>query len=193
MAEPGNHPKTGVMGSRRLFVALWPDPGTARVLSRIAARAHALCGGRPMRSDTLHLTLAFLGTVAGDRIPPLCEMIRTWAPRGGELVLDRFGRFKGPRIVWAGPSEPWPAWLDALHAELWARLRQLGFPTSDEPFRPHVSLLRKAGPADPAPLGGGRPIAWRPRRCVLVASMPRETGSYYEALAECAVAPGDAP
>ncbi|MER1966691.1 RNA 2',3'-cyclic phosphodiesterase [Castellaniella sp. GW247-6E4] len=189
MTEPGNHPKDGAR-PRRLFVALWPDPQTVRALSHPVARAHALYGGRPMRADTLHLTLAFLGPVPGDRIPPLCAMIRAWAPLGGELVLDRFGRFKGPRIVWVGPSEPWPAWLGALHADLWAGLEDLGFPAAGEAFRPHVSLLRRAGPGDLATLGGVRPVVWRPRRCVLVASTPRETGSYYEALAECVVAPG---
>uniref|UniRef100_UPI00333F7A58 RNA 2',3'-cyclic phosphodiesterase n=1 Tax=Castellaniella defragrans TaxID=75697 RepID=UPI00333F7A58 len=170
-------------------MALWPDPATVRALSRQAARAHALCGGRPMRADTLHLTLAFLGTVAGDRIASLRAMVRSWTPRGGELVLDRVGRFKGPRIVWAGPADPWPAWLDALYMDLWDRLGRLGFAGAGDRFRPHVSLLRKAGPADLAPLAGERPIVWRPRRCVLVASVPRETGSYYEPLAECPVTP----
>lgn len=187
MTAPGNHPD-GDAQARRLFVALWPGPATARALAGRVGRARAVCGGRPMRTDTLHLTLAFLGTVAGDRVPALSGMIRQWAPRGGELVIDRVGRFDGPRIVWAGPSHPWPAWLDTLHADLWARLERLGFPATSDRFRPHVSLLRKAGPGDLSVLNAERPIVWRPRRCVLVASVPRETGSYYEALAECAVA-----
>lgn len=180
-------PPGGDAQARRLFVALWPGRAAARALAGRVRRARALCGGRPMRTDTLHLTLAFLGTVAGNRIPALSGMIREWAPRGGELVLDRIGRFEGPRIVWAGPAQPWPAWLDTLHADLWARLGRLGFPATGDRFRPHVSLLRKAGPGDLSSLNEARPIVWRPRRCVLVASAPHETGSYYEALAECAV------
>lgn len=176
--------------SRRLFLALWPGPAVARALANRVRRARALCGGRPMRTDTLHLTLAFLGSVPALQIPPLCQMVEAWRPRGGELVLDYVGRFAGPRIVWIGPTEPWPAWLDAMHARLLAQLARLDFTAPDDRFRPHVSLLRKAGPADLAPLNSDRPIVWRPQRCVLVASSPSEKGSHYEVLAECRVLPG---
>lgn len=184
------HPFDGNIQARRLFVALWPGPAVTRALTDRVRRAHALCGGRPMRADTLHLTLAFLGPVPEEQIAPLCQMVRDWRPLGGELVLDHVGRFAGPRVVWIGPTAPWPAWLDALHADLWRQLDALGQPGTDERFRPHVSLLRRAEPVDPTPLNGGRPIVWRPQRCVLVASSPRETGSYYEALAQCRVASG---
>ena len=150
-----------------------------------------------MRPDTLHLTLAFLGLQEPERIAHLCKMIRAWRPVGGEITLDQLGRFKGPRIVWIGPSAVEIPWLQALHAELWAALYSLGFAAPDEVFRPHVSLLRRAD-------GTGLPmrdkaqdrpgaIVWRPRRCALVASMPRESGSYYQTLAECEVGQRDTP
>src|SRR5690606_7323542 len=53
---------------RRVFFALWPDARTAAVLSGWAQDAHAMCGGRIMRPDTLHLTLAFLGMVPHARV-----------------------------------------------------------------------------------------------------------------------------
>lgn len=191
MTGPGNHPNTSV-GSRRVFVALWPDGQTARQLAARVDHAHAHWGGRPMRPDTLHLTLAFLGLQEPDRIALLCAMIRAWRPVGGEITLDQLGRFKGPRIVWIGPSALEIPWLQALHAELWSQLHSLGFASPDEVFRPHVSLLRRADGTgllmrdkaqDPQAA-----IVWRPRRCVLVASMPGESGSYYQTLAECEVA-----
>lgn len=191
MSDLRNHPnKTKVFNeysSRRLFVGLWPGADTVEALSIWAARAHALCGGRIMRPDTLHLTLAFLGSVDAQRVAALCEAVPTWQVRAGSLELNRFGRFKGPRIVWAGPSGRRVDWLDALHDELWERLGEMGFAPPGEVFRPHVSLLRNAGLGDVSRLVVEHPIIWTPMRCVLVASAPAETGSYYEVLGECGV------
>ncbi|CAM5788840.1 RNA 2',3'-cyclic phosphodiesterase [Castellaniella caeni] len=169
--------------TRRLFFALWPDADIVAALGPWARHAHDACGGRIMRPDTLHLTLAFLGSVDAQRIPELAELVRTCPAPGGTVTLNRFGHFRGPRIVWAGPSATLP-WLDTLHRTLWQGLARHGFPAPDETFRPHVSLLRKADTTDLGPLPTPCPIVWHARRLVLVASTPRETGSYYEVLAE---------
>ncbi|WP_323018887.1 RNA 2',3'-cyclic phosphodiesterase [Castellaniella sp.] len=173
--------------TRRLFFALWPDAAAVTELVGWARRAHDVCGGRRMQADTLHLTLAFLGSVAVERIPDLMNLLRMPRGPGGSLALDHFGRFRGPRIVWAGSSAPAP-WLAALHRSLWQDLARLGFPSADEPFRPHVSLLRKAEARDLSLLPAVRPIIWAADRLVLVASAPRETGSYYQRLGECRLA-----
>ncbi|CAM5206359.1 RNA 2',3'-cyclic phosphodiesterase OS=Castellaniella defragrans OX=75697 GN=HNR28_002155 PE=3 SV=1 [Castellaniella denitrificans] len=173
-------------GGRRVFFALWPDAGTAETLSGWARRAHAAFGGRVMRPETLHLTLAFLGTVPHDRVADLAALLDDAPLIGGPLRLDRYGRFRGPRIVWAGPSAPAP-WLAALHGWLWRALSRRGFARPDEPFRPHVSLLRGARPDDLDALPAPEPLDWTPRRCVLAASAPRPEGSFYEILAECAL------
>lgn len=196
MSDLRNHPnKAGVSpvgASRRLFIGLWPDAGTVRALSAWAARAHALCGGRIMRPDTLHLTLAFLGSVQADRMAALRAAVPGWRVRTGQLALTRFGRFKGPRIVWAGPAAARVEWLDEAHGALWGHLCAMGFTPPGEVFRPHMSLLRNAGPGVVSRLVVAQPIVWTPMRCVLVASTPAATGSYYEVLAECEVLPSDA-
>lgn len=168
---------------RRLFFALWPEADVVSALSDWARQAQALCGGRTMRPDSLHLTLAFLGAVETGRIAELQALLPHGGWQGGTLSLDRYGRFGGPRIVWAGSAQPAP-WLDDLHALLWRRLGTAGFSEPDEPFRPHLSLLRNAGLGDLSALSAPPPIVWTPRRLVLMASLPRESGSYYEMLAE---------
>ncbi|MBV6272680.1 RNA 2',3'-cyclic phosphodiesterase [Alcaligenaceae bacterium CGII-47] len=186
MSDLRNHPnKPQVYSSgatRRLFIGLWPDPSTVDILSSWALQAQALCGGRIMRADTLHLTLAFLGSVTAPQVAALREAVPTWRMQTGPLELSRFGRFKGPRIVWAGPSEQRIGWLDTLYGELWERLTVMGFTPPEAGFRPHVSLLRNAGPGDLSRLIVTQPHVWVPRRCVLVASTPAATGSYYEEL-----------
>lgn len=172
----------------RLFFALWPDADTVARLTAWARAAEELCGGRMMRPDTLHLTLAFLGATPRDQAEALIAQARHWTVSLAPLVLRDFGRFKGPRIVWAGPAadEGRPAWLDAVHDALWSRLEPLGWRRPAGIFRPHVSLLRNAGPGD---LGVLRrpPIAWTPSQCVLVASRPVRGMAYYDVLARLPV------
>lgn len=172
-------------GPQRLFFALWPSAETAAEISAWAHEAHALCGGRIMRTETLHMTLAFLGNTPAGKAAALVEAAPAWAVPSGTLELRHIGRFSGPRIVWAGPSanddERIP-WLDEAYATLWSFLENLGWQRPRAVFRPHVSLLRKAGACD---LGALRrpPIVWTPQRCVLVASRPSAQGSHYQILA----------
>src|SRR3546814_10607201 len=60
----------------RLFFALWPGPALAATLAHWAAQAQAACGGRAMRPDTLHLTLAFLGARSEEHTSELQSLMR---------------------------------------------------------------------------------------------------------------------
>ncbi|AEC21620.1 putative 2'-5' RNA ligase [Pusillimonas sp. T7-7] len=170
---------------QRIFFALWPSTADAADIMAWAHDAHRALGGRVMRAETLHLTLAFLGSTPADRVDELIRAVPSWPAPVAPVTLRRFGRFVGPRIVWAGPGvgedESLP-WLDRLHDELWNRLEALGWQRPDGHFRPHVSLLRKAGAGDLAPLHRP-PLVWTPEQCVLVASQPSDSGSYYQVLA----------
>ncbi|MFC4277226.1 RNA 2',3'-cyclic phosphodiesterase [Achromobacter aloeverae] len=152
----------------RLFFALWPDAATVRALAAWSAQAQATCGGRAMRAETLHLTLAFLGQVPAELVEPLIRLTlqRPFAP--GTLRLDRYGVFPRQRIVWAGPGDGAPA-LAAEVAALWRDLGALGDLRPDHPFRPHVTLLRNADTAAPPPPSPPA-LDWHYERCVLVQS-----------------------
>lgn len=186
----------------RLFFALWPDAATLRALTDWCAQAHAVCGGRVMRPETLHLTLAFLGQVPAGLVDPLIRLTRERPFAPGHLRLDRYGVFPRQGIVWAGPSDGAPA-LAAQVADLWRDLAALGTLRPDHPFRAHVTLLRnvaaKGGhaaakkghaasegghaagqaaalpPLPPAPPA----LDWRYDRCVLVQSV-QDGQSRYE-------------
>lgn len=169
----------------RIFFALWPSADDAARMMAWAHDAHAAVGGRIMREETLHLTLAFLGATPAEQVDALIDAVPDWRAPVGTLVLQRYGRFVGPRVVWAGPGigdADRVAWLDRLHDTLWRRLEAMGWTRPAGGFRPHVSLLRKAGPGElPEPQ---RPaLAWTPARCVLVASQPSDRGSHYRVLA----------
>lgn len=169
----------------RLFFGLWPSLQTADELMLWVRDAHALCGGRIMTPDTLHLTLAFLGSVPDDVAADLAQHAVLWPAQVGSMRLQRYGRFDGPRIVWAGPGQyegDYPGWLGDLYGQLWQRLEPYGFRPDHPVFRPHVSLLRRAGPGDLAALAQ-RTLSWVPAQCVLVASQPGNHASCYKVLA----------
>jgi len=175
----------------RLFFAYWPTPEKANEIAQWVDRAHALYGGRKMRTDTLHMTLAFLGQAEASQADELVKACADWTLPTGELVLSEPGRFHRAKVVWVGPGQPDHTatrltWLYQANQQLWEHLAPFGWRSQETEFRPHVSLLRNAGAGDLAELSA-RPVDWAPGRCVLVASRPTQVGSHYSVLAEVPV------
>jgi len=167
--------------TRRIFFALWPEAAVARQLHALGGAAHAVCGGRRMRLDTLHMTLAFLGDVDAARFDAACAAADEIAQKLGAgdtpMLIDRLAHWKHNHIVWAGCDEA-PAAVGALAVELAAALRQRGFQLDSRPFAAHVTLLRNAR------CGGELPpmaaFEWPVRDFVLVQSQLDPAGAQYE-------------
>lgn len=155
----------------RLFFAVWPDAGAAARLAALAGEVAIVCGGKPVPAGKIHLTLAFLGETAPDRALEAVEVARAvrFAPLG--LVLDSVGSFRAARVAWAGSLAP-QIGLEALQADLAARLRAAGFALEDRPFATHVTLSRRVLRA--VPRARIDPIAWTVDAFTLVRS---ETGT----------------
>lgn len=151
------------------------------MLASWAAQAHAACGGRVMRPDTLHLTLAFLGAVETSRVAELAATTRTQRIPPGHTRLDRYGAFPRLGIVWAGPAHTGGD-LQDTHDSLWRWLQPLGWHPPQHAFRPHVTLLRHASrlpPPDTPP----SPVEWRYHGYMLVESQPDTGTARYRILA----------
>lgn len=162
----------------RLFFALWPGPTLATALARASSAAQAVCGGRAMRPDTLHLTLAFVGKVAAAQLPALRAAAGAVCGRACAFTLDRLGYWPGPRVVWAAPAEV-PAALGALADDLAQQVRAAGLSLPARPWQPHVTLLRRVGS------GAGLPALprlppWQAQAFVLVRSRLGAAGATYE-------------
>lgn len=205
---------SGSRDSLRIFFALWPDARALDALLPWQARAHAHCGGRLMRPDTLHVTLAFLGQATHEQVAALVAHTRGDRIEAGEILLSRYGTFPKQGIVHACPgldrsgldthdagtsgadasgmSLPHKAESDirALHAlndRLWTALETLGWQREPRPFRPHATLLRKADCSSlPAP--PAEPVPWVYRHYVLVSSEPERGAAHYRILARSAEA-----
>lgn len=140
----------------RLFIALWPDPGVREALREWRDGFPWPKSASPVRTEQLHVTLHFLGNFPRVRLP--------------ELVAGIDVRFKPFRLNFGHP-ELWhggiavlepdavPESLLALHDALGETLERLGLPLEARPYRPHVTLARRAGPVL-APIQGP-PILWQ--------------------------------
>jgi len=168
----------GMADRQRLFFALWPDKPVRDALLRLRRHLPAV-SGRPTHREDLHVTLAFLGSVDADRQRCVETVADGIAAPSFDLVIDRFGYWARPRILWCGPSDT-PEALGRLVGELQADLTDCGFEPEDRPYAAHVTLARKAEkmtfPAfDPS-------VSWPVREFVLVASRSGGEPPRYEVL-----------
>lgn len=125
----------------RLFLALWPPQ---ELLPELVAHADAWqwpSQARRTRTERLHVTLHFIGNVPSHRLLYLCKDLCVDWP-GDTLVLDRGTVWRGGIAVLEASTVP-PA-LAALHSALAQKLRALDLPVEERPYRPHVTLARKA-------------------------------------------------
>ena len=161
----------------RLFFALWPDEAVRAQLAHWARELHAVCGGRLVRTENLHLTVAFLGNVEDAQIAEVEGAASEVTPCSTSLVLDQPGYWKHNRISWAGASTV-PAEIEMCVAELRSALARshIGFDTKG--FVSHVTLLRDA--REPRAMPALDPIEWRLDGFALVQSVTLPQGSRYE-------------
>ena len=89
----------------RLFFALWPSAAECAALSAWHSPLRKLCGGRVMRTDTLHSTLVFLGDVEESRLEVLRLVAKGSNCRGFELKLTTAHYWGHNHIVYAAPDE----------------------------------------------------------------------------------------
>lgn len=160
----------------RLFLAVWPPPAVCDALAAHQRLWQWPEAARTTPPERLHLTLHFIGAVPAARIDALTLGLRTrFAPF--ELTLAQPEVWPGGIAV-LRPQQA-PAALQALHAQLARKLHELALPVDARPWRPHVTLARKAqGARRPASNAG---IVWPARAgYALVRSLPG--GSGYQAL-----------
>ena len=156
----------------RLFFALWPDDATRAAFDQIAANLHANWGGRRMLSDTLHMTLAFLGDTPIARLDALRELAATVPGEAFTLQLDRPGCWQHNHIGWLGLASAPPA-LMQLVKDLRQAMKASKFAFDEKRFVPHITLCRNAQ-CGPSP--SCQPVVWRAQDFVLLASRKQRPG-----------------
>lgn len=118
----------------QLAIDHWCTVALSAALDRIPARNY-------------HMTLAFLGEVAGNRLDSLVQHADQVlaalqpGPEDRNIRIDQTGYFAKPGIFWIGPSQ-WPKTLTQLAQSLQQAGNRIGCPASRQSFQPHISLIR---------------------------------------------------
>ena len=154
-----------------------------RAMAEATREAAGASGGRPVPAGNLHVTLAFLGSVAEQRFAALAEVARAGArgPAGDplELSFDHLEYWRAAQLLCAaaaGPSAP----AAALAGRLQARLRARGFAPDLKPFRPHVTVVRKV--SRPGRSAKMDPVTWSFTQLALIESRTLPDGAVYSVI-----------
>ena len=154
----------------RAFVALRPPADVLAAVDEAVAAGRAVSPGlRWAPEEQWHLTLRFLGPVAG--LAAVVEALRTAVghKEAFSFRLGGAGAFPVPkraRVVWIGAVEGRGAVVD-LAGAVSAALGSVGYGAEARGFRPHLTLARLKVPADvgpvlaaigPDPVGEGFPV-----------------------------------
>lgn len=146
----------------RLFVAVVPP---AEALAELGAVVDGLAtyrsGARPTARSRWHITVAFLGEVARERIPDATDALADAAARALPVRLrlaggGRFGRGRFA-VLWAGVDGAGDgdlASFGGLARSVRRELRRARLPYDDKPFRPHLTLARPGDRIDRGELAG---------------------------------------
>ncbi|WP_416874913.1 RNA 2',3'-cyclic phosphodiesterase [Kitasatospora sp. SC0581] len=129
----------------RLFVAVLPTTEALQGLADAVAPLRELPGAERLRwtgAEGRHLTLAFLGEVAAERLPELAAGLAAVAEVNPvhQLRIAGAGRF-GDRVLWAGvEGQAWA--LRRLAEAVTEATAEVTGATDDFAFHPHLTLAR---------------------------------------------------
>ncbi|WP_053062429.1 RNA 2',3'-cyclic phosphodiesterase [Photobacterium aquae] len=175
---------------QRLFFALEPDKNSADYPKLRQTLSGLPRNCRPVPVDNLHLTLAFVGSVA----PAVRQSLERSAARIApvpqfHICLDQLGYWARSRILWLGTSSPPPA-LQDLASQLRDTTAACGLPTEHRPYLPHITLA-KSVPGKPTPPVSTLPLRFHFRRFGLYISEPAPHGGSvrYTCIADWPLAP----
>ncbi len=162
----------------RLFFALWPESPARKALTAISESLRPQFNADWIRPGNLHITLAFLGDVDADRLGLAQAAADSVSVESFELSLDTLEYWRKPQVLCLTPSAI-PVPLMKLAQDLAAGLDARGFVLDQRPYRPHLTLARKARISlNETQLD--RTTLWTSDKFVLVESRQDGRGSVYE-------------
>jgi 2'-5' RNA ligase len=174
----------------RLFAALELPPShldaAVSVIERLRPQLEGIRWTDPAK---LHLTIKFMGSVPGDRLPDVIGICQKVAARHSpstlvERGLGAFSSWRRARVLWVGYEDPEGA-VGALARDLDGALGETGIARDERRLRLHLTLGRARTPVPLPDLEDDPPPALEPVMVdgfVLFRSHLGRSGSTYEAI-----------
>lgn len=131
----------------RLFIALWPADEERSAIAHWQSQWTWPERASVVAPERLHITLHFLGDVAPQQVRDLTYVLRRVPTPPFDLLLARHELWQHGVAVLRPESTP--TQLRALQARIGLALSAIGLPVEARPYRPHVTLARRATGATP--------------------------------------------
>jgi 2'-5' RNA ligase len=181
--QPAPQPEVDVVpespAAVRAFFALLPPADARARLADLGRDVARRARGRAVAPGHAHITLAFIGDVAGTAVAGLAAVGNALPREGFALEFSVLGAWRASGVAWVAPASLPPA-LGALHAALAQRLAAAGYIIEQRAFRPHVTLARRC--LQPIMRASITPIFWPVDRLHLMGSTLTPAGPVYREL-----------
>lgn len=162
---------------KRLFFALWPSDETRKQIIRInqSIKSSDL---KKVKQENLHVTLVFLGNVDTESEILLRQCVKDVSVQPFVLDFDQLNYWRKPRILCLSTHQVHSQLL-ILVDTLKCKIKQCGIKTDERPYKPHITLARKARKqVDVDTLS----IKWPAQAFCLVESCSTPEGVHYQVL-----------
>ena len=164
---------------QRVFFALWPNPSAQSQLIRLQDSLRSSVEARWVLPVNLHLTLAFVGQVAAERLQVLREVAASAKAEPFSMWLDGLQCWRSSCVLCL-TSKQVPAALNRLVETLATGLDQAGFELDKRSYRPHITLARQTGCDQIGTEAAVEPIRVDASAFHLVESSPAALGAVYK-------------
>jgi len=127
---------------RRLFFALWPSDATRKSVGQFSQRIKAR-DLKIVKADNLHVTLVFLGNVDAQTERVIRQKASSIRAQAFILNFNQLAFWHKPRVLCLLSQLVDPQLL-VLVGALMQIAEQSTIKIEDRPYRPHITLVRKA-------------------------------------------------
>jgi RNA 2',3'-cyclic 3'-phosphodiesterase len=172
-----NNARTLNKKTMRVFFAIKPDETALKQLSHLAKQLTLTSGGQITKKANIHLTLAFLGEVAIDRLTTLRSVAKGVTATTFDFTFDEIRYWKHNQIIYAGTSTCTPKLLTLVN-NLRNTLSTNSFVFDSRAYKPHITLARKVKSGRMLP-DLVTPISWRVAEWFLMQSKQTDRGINY--------------
>lgn len=162
---------------KRLFLALWPDKKTRRELEKITDSLVTL-KLKKVKTENIHITLVFIGSVEESMVSVIKRRVSGISVKPFTVVFDELCYWRKPKVLCltsSFPSREIMKLAEAIISSIW----DCGFNLDNRPYRPHVTLARKAKHKPELEFA---PLTWRADSFCLVESVTKQEGVCYQVI-----------
>lgn len=127
----------------RVFIGIALPAGMKRALTALQKELKKEIRADWSREENYHITLNFIGEADRKAVRNICDAMQSVKGFGAqEIHLAGAGQFGGNSVLWCGlgGTEGLAEIASRLHTELAKR----GILTDDKPFKPHITIARRA-------------------------------------------------